>query len=45
MIEQVRKSTWALTIDNVLKTPVLRGCSENVAEKVSHELMKHESSN
>ncbi|MDR3540472.1 MAG: TnsD family Tn7-like transposition protein [Desulfosporosinus sp.] len=45
MIEQVRKSTWALTIDNVLKTPVLRGCSENVAEKVYHELMKQESSN
>lgn len=40
IIEQVRKSTWALTLDNVLKIPVLRGCSKKVKEKVSHELMR-----
>lgn len=39
IIQQIRKSTWALTLDNILKTSVLRGCSKKVEEKASHELM------
>lgn len=41
LIDQVKKSTWALTLDNLLKIPVLKGCSNNVTEKVSIEFMKH----
>ncbi|AHF08371.1 hypothetical protein DESME_01020 [Desulfitobacterium metallireducens DSM 15288] len=41
IIDRIRKSTWALTLENVLKYPVLLGCSQEVKELVLKELNLH----
>lgn len=38
IIEQVKESTWALTLDNILKHKVLLGCSKRVREETSRQL-------
>lgn len=38
IIDQVRNSIWALTLDNILKHKVLQGCSKRVKEEASRQL-------